>query len=143
MRDSGSDVSEGRCQRSRVKPKVGKEAGVTFRQFIRNRDHIFRRYLRERILQICLQFGIIRSRLLLDDVTLSLREHDFSTAKLILRYALTNAIARAAARPADEIESFRSAGPAAAPATKIPGTDVATVSSPPAPPASMKPYLFC
>jgi hypothetical protein len=50
-----------------------KEAGVTFRQFIRDRDHILRRDLSQRILQFHLQFGIVGSRLLLEDVTLSLR----------------------------------------------------------------------
>jgi hypothetical protein len=58
--------------------KSKKEAGVSFRQFVCYRDHILRRDLSQRFLQIGLQFGVVGSRLLLDDVTLSLREHSLS-----------------------------------------------------------------
>src|SRR5574342_37630 len=89
-------------------------------------------------MQSRLQLGVVRSRLLLDDVTLSLRSRHANTLTL-----LSDATARAAANPALEMESSKSAGPDAAPATKMPGRDVATGSKPEAPPASMKPYLFC
>ena len=101
--DSGSDVSEGGCsieqnQLSRSK----KEAGVSFRQFIRNRDHILRRNLCERFLQRLLQFRIVGSRFLFDDVTLSLGLHVMlcGDAIALRRTVRTDATARAAARPA-------------------------------------------
>ena len=55
-------------------------------KFIRNRDHILRRDLSQRFLQISLQFRVIGSRLLLDDVTLPL--HGLFTRTLEnVRYA--------------------------------------------------------
>ena len=48
---------------------------MTIRQFIRNRDHILRSDLSQRILQFNLQLGIVGPRFLLEDVTLPLRLH--------------------------------------------------------------------